>query len=97
MESVEEQQPRPEVLWSMRYEQRIAASNVRTNGVESAETGVNDRILRFPPVSLDLALDDAVVDSVRRVWREITDEESDGFMAFEDREGVGMEDNGDDP
>jgi hypothetical protein len=51
-------------------------------------------VLTFPPASLDLSFDDALVDSVRAVWRKIMDAEFDdgGFLRFEERENIGDSD-----
>jgi hypothetical protein len=49
------------------------------------------RVLVFPPASLDLSFDDALVDSVRSVWRKTMEAESDDadFLRFEERESIG--------
>jgi len=55
---------------------------------------ISGRVLTFPPTSLDLSFDDALVDSVRAVWRKTTDAESDdaSFLRFEERENIGDSD-----
>jgi hypothetical protein len=49
------------------------------------------QIISFPPKSLDLAFDDALVDSVKAVWRKIMGAEADDadFLRFEERENIG--------
>ena len=76
------EQPDPEVLWNLRYQQRSRASS---QDLPHAEDG----IILFPALSKDLALDDGVLDLVENAWQNITDEAEDAFMRFETR--VGME------
>lgn len=46
-------------------------------------------ILCFPPPSLDLIFDDKMIDRVKSVWQKIMGEDAQGFMTFEDKEGMG--------
>ena len=86
------EEPAPCVLWSMSYVQRgKASSDTISKPFVQDKSG---RVLTFPPASLDLAFDDALVDSVRAVWRKTTDAVSDdaGFLRFEERENIGDSD-----
>jgi hypothetical protein len=68
-----------------------------------ASNSSNDRTLIMEPLSLDLALQDDILDDVKRVWHRImstadgeeasVDEES--FLKFEEREGNGAVDDDD--
>ena len=68
------------VLWSIQYEQRSTSS---TNSVPFDS---KEHILNFPPLSLDLAFDDAVLDNVKDVWQKIMGDDAGDFMLFTDRE-----------
>ncbi|KAI9663264.1 MAG: Rab proteins geranylgeranyltransferase component A [Bathelium mastoideum] len=85
----------PRLLWSMRYEQSAGHENATIGGVEGLEVAANSRILRFNPTSLDLALDDSLLERVKSVWQEIMGPEASGFMEFEDRLGTALGDDGD--
>ena len=78
----------PNVLWSMRYEQLVGDSNVSNDGAEDFEVSDSDSLLRFPTASLDLALDDTLLENVKNVWQKIVGGNAGNFMEFEDREGV---------
>ncbi|KAK8166483.1 rab geranylgeranyl transferase escort protein-like protein [Phyllosticta citrichinensis] len=95
-----EEDPMPSCLWSMKFEQRgqsnplFGGANVDTAATEHAN------VLAFPQTgAVDLQFDDGVVERVRTVWEKIlgddADAEEDGFMKFEEREGLG-DDDGDD-
>ena len=71
-------------------------SNVSSDNTEATGTNANSHVICFPPAPLDLALDDVVLERVRDVWQKVIDEEGDGFMAFEDRDGASTGDYGDD-
>jgi Rab proteins geranylgeranyltransferase component A len=90
--STTNEEPAPRVLWSMSYVQRGRASSDTISKPFAQDK--SDRVLTFPPVSLDLSFDDALVDSVRAVWRKIMDAEFDdgGFLRFEERENIGDSD-----
>ncbi|OJJ38156.1 hypothetical protein ASPWEDRAFT_103274, partial [Aspergillus wentii DTO 134E9] len=76
------------VLWSLRYTQlgrRDDASNI----AEAIRTSsAPDKVICFPPPSLDLAFDDALIDMVKEAWTMIMGAEAaqHEFMTFEDRE-----------
>jgi hypothetical protein len=72
--------PTPSVLWSTQYLQRP------TSGVERLPTDTADNILRFAPVSMDLAFDDVMFDRVKDVWQRIVGGDASDFLVFQDRE-----------
>lgn len=78
------------VLWSLRFTQLGCADNASVNSVTSAA----GRVIRFPPPSLDLAFDDAMIDAVQKVWKTVMGDEAreEDFMQFEDREGTAADD-----
>ncbi|TKA64092.1 hypothetical protein B0A49_07845 [Cryomyces minteri] len=93
--------PTPQVLWSMRYEQSSSVSRplpqMSSAGTGNlGQSGSADHVLIFPPSSLDLVFDDSILQRVRSVWEKIMGAEAEGFMTFEDREGMGMETEGED-
>ncbi|KAE8350923.1 GDP dissociation inhibitor [Aspergillus coremiiformis] len=83
--------PNVKVLWSLRYTQLgLSSSGVAPSKLEPTSSN----ILCFPPPSLDLAFDDAMIDQVRDAWQLIVGDEAHKheFMSFEDREGANDED-----
>lgn len=77
--------PTPKILWSLRYEQRSQAD---------MPTTTHERILAFPPPSLDLRFDDSILEHVRPLWEKIMGADADlaSFMQFEDRETMDDDD-----
>jgi hypothetical protein len=71
--------PMPDILWSAEYRQH-ASSGSETIPFE------DEHVLRFPPPSMDLAFDDAILDNVKGVWQSIVGEEDGEFLVFQDRE-----------
>ncbi|KAF2629534.1 FAD/NAD(P)-binding domain-containing protein [Macroventuria anomochaeta] len=71
--------PKPDVLWSIQYQQHASS------GTETLPAG-NEHILGFPPPSMDLAFDDALLDNVKEVWQKIVGEDGGEFLVFQDRE-----------
>lgn len=71
--------PTPEVLWSAQYRQH-ASSGSEIFVVD------NERILVFPPPSMDLAFHDTILDNVKNVWQKIVGEDGGEFLVFQDRE-----------
>ncbi|KAF1999159.1 hypothetical protein P154DRAFT_621208 [Amniculicola lignicola CBS 123094] len=71
--------PSPPILWSIHYEQRAAST-----GPSISTT--NDHIINFPPPSLDLAFDGAVLESVKSIWKKIMGDDAGEFLVFDDRE-----------
>ncbi|KAI9709947.1 MAG: Rab proteins geranylgeranyltransferase component A [Bogoriella megaspora] len=94
LEATEE--PTPKVLWSMTYEQHGSRAATVNGVAEGSAALISDRILRLPPASLDLALDDSTLEDVQIVWRKIMGDEAEGFMSFEDRQGETFDDEGGD-
>ncbi|KAF5865314.1 Rab proteins geranylgeranyltransferase componentA [Aspergillus alliaceus] len=86
--------PDAKVLWSLRYTQLGLASNGVADARSSKLARPSPNILCFPPPSLDLAFDDAVIDRVRDAWNLIMGDEANEyeFMNFEDRERADDED-----
>lgn len=76
------------VLWSLRFTQ--LGNSFGENIPDVSRHPVSERVLSFPPPSLDLAFDDSVIDRVRTVWKMIMGDEVDDsqFLQFEDREGA---------
>ncbi|KAB8072514.1 GDP dissociation inhibitor-domain-containing protein [Aspergillus leporis] len=83
--------PNAKVLWSLRYTQLGLASN---HAHPSSLEHPSPNIICFPPPSLDLAFDDAMIDRVRDSWKLIMGDAANDheFMNFEDREGADEED-----
>jgi hypothetical protein len=46
----------------------------------------SDNTLCFPPLPMDLAFDDAVLDNVKSVWEKVTGQDGGEFLVFQDRE-----------
>ena len=92
---------RPAVLWSLQYTQLGVLHEDGTDESITPEiqnTVVNPVISLLPP-SLDLAIDDGLIDEVRTVWEKIIgNEEAHGqdFLVFEDRAGTVFNDDSDD-
>lgn len=78
-----------QVLWAMRYEQSYSVSE--TAEPDRVSVKQDKSVVVFPRSPHDLALEDSVMERVRRAWQLITarDEEAGEFMVFEDREGTG--------
>lgn len=77
------------MLWSLRYEQS-ASSSLSAQQIPGSVLP-SDRVLTVPTPSLDLAFDDGMLETVQEVWRQIVGPDAAGFMQFEDREGLGAE------
>lgn len=73
----------PQVLWSMRYEQRHASVADPSN--------LSGAVINLKSLSPDLAFDDSTLKDVKAAWLRVTDADPDSFMKFEAREGT-MED-----
>ncbi|GMG44060.1 unnamed protein product [Aspergillus oryzae var. brunneus] len=80
-------EPDAKVLWSLRYTQLGLSSN-GANAHSSKFEGPSSNILCFPPPSLDLGFDDALIDRVKEVWKSVMGDEANEqeFMNFEERE-----------
>lgn len=83
--------PAPRAIWQLRYEQACPSE---TAGVEAQpDTG----LFTFAPAAPALAFSDAILEPVKTVWKsvlgsEATDEVVEGYMKFEDREGIADDD-----
>ncbi|KAB8269404.1 GDP dissociation inhibitor-domain-containing protein [Aspergillus minisclerotigenes] len=86
-------EPDAKVLWSLRYTQLGLSSN-GANAHSSKFEGPSSNILCFPPPSLDLGFDDALIDRVKEVWKLVMGDEANEqeFMNFEEREHADDED-----
>ncbi|KAE8415900.1 GDP dissociation inhibitor-domain-containing protein [Aspergillus pseudocaelatus] len=86
-------EPDAKVLWSLRYTQLGLSSN-GANARSSKFEGPSSNILCFPPPSLDLAFDDALIDRVKDAWQLVMGDKANeqDFMNFEDREHADDED-----
>jgi uncharacterized membrane protein len=76
----------PSVLWRTQYQQRP------TSGSEQLPADADGNILRFAPVSMDLAFDDVTFDHVKDVWQKIMGDDASDFLVFQDREVYDDED-----
>ncbi|KAE8311624.1 hypothetical protein BDV41DRAFT_541552 [Aspergillus transmontanensis] len=86
-------EPDAKALWSLRYTQLGLSSN-GANAHSSKFEGPSSNILCFPPPSLDLGFDDALIDRVKEVWKLVMGDEANEqeFMNFEEREHADDED-----
>ena len=80
LDSIKED-PKPLVLWSLKYTQLYQPSDVGLG----ESVGNNGGILKFPDSSPDLAFEDSIFENVRTAWQRISGQ-TDGFMNFDDRE-----------
>ncbi|KAL9115633.1 MAG: hypothetical protein Q9227_000001 [Pyrenula ochraceoflavens] len=72
------------LLWSLHYLQSGRFSSDGNVGI--SRSPASQRILVFPPPSLDLEFDDGIIDSIREVWRIVMGAESDDeFMMLAPR------------
>ncbi|CAK3885350.1 related to rab geranylgeranyl transferase component A [Lecanosticta acicola] len=74
------EEPKPAVLWCMKYQQRYASSPSTPQ-----RTGP---LLVLHNLSSDLALEDSVLEDVKAAWQQITNDDETTFMKFEAREGT---------
>lgn len=68
------------ILYSMQYQQRNTGSTLPVSLTSSGHA------LHFSPPTFDQAFDDSVLDSVKDVWQQISDDDPDTFLVFADRE-----------
>lgn len=76
----------PTTLWGFQYEQRAGSA------LSSLPDHAAHHTLTFPPVPLDLANVDPVLDCVKSVWQTIMGIEAEGFLVFADREAYDDDD-----
>lgn len=58
------------------------------NSYISPEMSSSDHMLVLQNARFELALEDRVLDEVKNIWHQITNEDVDSFMKFENRDGV---------
>ena len=81
-----------EILWALRYNQLGHVGGKAVS--ELRPHGISERIISFPAASLELALDDSMIDDVRSVWKMVMgdDVNEDEFLKFGAREAADEED-----
>jgi Rab proteins geranylgeranyltransferase component A len=79
-----EDSPPAEVLWRVQYQQRSSSHQQSVN--------VAKGIVILPNLSIDLVLEDSILDVVKNAWCSITGEPEDDFMCFEARGGAEEDD-----
>lgn len=81
---------KPEVLWSLQY--RATGRSVSSESGE-IRFGMCDRVMTFPPPSIDLTFDDSILENVKEVWKRVMGDavEESTFLRF-DEPGVRGED-----
>ncbi|KAF4549854.1 GDP dissociation inhibitor-like protein [Elsinoe fawcettii] len=72
--------PRPQVLWSLKHEVRSPAE-----GAEVASDAKETAMYRFVESADGPVFDDQVIESVKQAWQSISGETEDAFMRFVDR------------
>jgi hypothetical protein len=68
------------LLWTLQYEQRAGA------GSSVLLTHADNHAVVLPPVPLDLATVDSVLDHVQEAWQRIMGDGAGEFLVFADRE-----------
>ena len=81
---------KPEVLWSLKYR---AAGRPVGSEPGAIRFGTFDRVMVFPPPSIDLAFDDSILENVKEIWKRVMGDavEESAFLRF-DEPGVRGED-----
>ncbi|KAK6433151.1 Rab proteins geranylgeranyltransferase component A [Oleoguttula sp. CCFEE 5521] len=69
----------PAPLWTMQYHQHDLGETAKAS---------HPHCIVLPPMSLDNALADVVLEDVRQAWRQITGEDEAKFLRFDPREGM---------
>jgi len=87
-------EPEPTILWTLHYTRlhQHPPSSRETFSTQPSSIPPTSHILTLPSPPSGLALDDSVLRSVREVWARINGGDDGKFMLFEEREGVGDED-----
>ena len=86
------EEPPPSVLWSMYYDQAYVTpepGDYSTN--VSTDTHINASVIQLPDLPPGPALEDDVLEQVRGAYQRIMGDEGAGFMMFEDREDLGID------
>lgn len=80
-----DEEPRPDVLWSLRYSQQKSSVEDYVRNPREAKPLASSKVLLLSEPSTDLVFDDCILEPVRTAWQKVTGE-TEGFMHFEDRE-----------
>lgn len=81
--------PQPEVLWSLEYTKQYTVPGLPTSRAGKYPSGSSSQLILLPDLSPNLIVDDSLLDNIKDAWERIVGEEKgDGFMVFEDREGL---------
>lgn len=81
--------PQPEVLWNLEYTKQYTVPCLPTSKAGKSPPSPSSPIILLPDLSPNLVVDDSLLDNIRDAWERIVGEEKgDGFMVFEDREGL---------
>ena len=83
-----------DVLWSLSYTSSGVQNEATMKQSAERETQLSG-VTCLPPTGYSLAVDDTILDTVRVIWRDITNGEIDDeqFLRFEDREAEASNDN----
>lgn len=81
--------PQPELLWSLDYTKQYTVPVLPTSRAGESSPGSSSQLILLPDLSPNLILDDSLLENIKDAWERIVGEEKgDGFMVFEDREGL---------
>lgn len=94
--SVVLEDPKPDILWSVEYDQEHAISKHPSKDITSdlddlPSSTLPNRILQLPDLSPGLVVEDDLLRTVRDAWEKITGGDGE-FMQFAERPGLGDED-----
>ena len=81
--------PNPQILWSLHYDQEStppATTDDYDTNINCPQVS-NPHVLKLPDLSPGLVLEDDMLKHVRAAWQRIMGEDE-GFMVFEEREGM---------
>lgn len=91
--------PKPNVLWNLSFTQKSLAPNDAIAPLTlnpEPETPIltaapaSPQIVQLLNLAPDIALEDSMLKNVHAAWKKIVgDDTGDGFLKFEDREGMG--------
>ena len=73
--------PKPEVLWSMHYQQSYDPSTIVMS--------THPNVVQLPSVAPSFVLEDDILRDVRAAYESIMGDNAGSFMNFDDREGAG--------
>lgn len=90
-----DEDPKPEILWTLHYTQYYTISSVATN--PSIDEVSSSAILCLPDVPPDMPVEDSVLDNVKHAWEKIVSTVTEeNFLIFEDRDVMGEDQEDDD-